>query len=61
MTRDEIIEALIENKGHDLEDAIEGQVVDYEIDLDGMNDGELVKEYEDTFGTKVEIETAAED
>jgi hypothetical protein len=54
-TREQIIEALTECKHHDLEAAIEGQVGDYEIDLDGMTDDQLAKEYEDTFGTKVEI------
>lgn len=59
-TRDEIIEALTDNKHHDLEDAIDGQVEDYQIDLDGMNDDELAKEYEDAFDTKVEIVAGAD-
>jgi hypothetical protein len=61
MTRDQIIEALTENKRHDLENGIDGQVEDYEMDLDGMNDDEIVKEYENAFHTKVEIVATAEE
>jgi hypothetical protein len=55
MTRDQIIEKLSENKRDELEGAIEGQVEDYEADLDSLTDQKLSKEYEEVFGHPVQI------
>jgi hypothetical protein len=51
MTREQIIEKLTENKRDDLEDAVE----DYEADLDAMTDDQLAVEYEEVFGSEVQI------
>jgi hypothetical protein len=55
MTREQIIEKLTENKRDDLEDAIDGQVEDYEADLDAMTDDQLAEEYEEVFGSEDQI------
>jgi hypothetical protein len=55
MTRDQIIEKLSENKRDELEGAIEGQLEDYEMDLGSMTDEQLEKEYQEVFGSGVEI------
>lgn len=55
MTREEVIEELADNKRHDLEDAIDGQAMDYQADLDCMTEEELAKEFDNAFGFTIQI------
>jgi len=59
--RDELIEVLAEDRREDLEGAIDGQVEDYEADIEAMDHEELAKEYEDRTGGQIRIQRVDEE
>ena len=68
MTCEQIIEKLTENKRDDnkrddLAGAIDGQLEDYEADLDAMTEEQLAHEYKGIFGSVIQVvaqETSSE-